>query len=651
MTVKRLPFFTDPYPDELLYSACARYCRAAGHRAPNEGVADLFGAPGGHAVLDFPQRLGHLVSALPPGHVHTVNGLIDDHTMLPLHAPFLPPDRVKFVREAMAGKASLALYKRLTIGGVKVPTHLRFCPECITQDIKSFDEPYWHRAHQITGAKVCHRHAVFLEISHAEWRNRTHKQAFVTANDAVRGVKARRLNLREPTHKFLMRLAKDAAWLLNWRGPSPDPTTLRFRYHNLLLARGLAYYNGRIRCNELLRAVTNFYSPDFLKSIGMGLVVGEANWLLRLVRSRAMEFSQHPLGHLLLITFLGLTVEEVFTKFEEFTPFGAGPWPCLNPAADHYRQPVVSDHFIRERVKGRPGVRGVFKCACGFAYLRIGPDKSTEDRFRHDHVFVYGELWEKALENRLQDATTTVSGLAGDLGVLPDTAIRQALRLRLPLDRINERSRLEVESAAHRGRKPRETVAAAMPRRKADWLELRAKNPSADRGELIKLAPYAYHWLREHATEWFEENLPEARRVPPPLSDLNWDDEDKHFATAVIAAARKIKEQPGEPVRVTLSRIIREVGRRHWFESCLHKLPRTKAAVEKHVEFIVDFYVRKVRWAAVCFIEEGVRPTRLQLMKRAKLWKAKHRMDEAVQKAVDDALRLIKARAQKARSS
>ena len=61
-------FFPDPYPDELLYSACARYATITSYLNKQSVVSELFGKQGLSAIVDFPTRLEYFVSNLPYGH-------------------------------------------------------------------------------------------------------------------------------------------------------------------------------------------------------------------------------------------------------------------------------------------------------------------------------------------------------------------------------------------------------------------------------------------------------------------------------------------------------------------------------------------------------------------------------------------------------
>ena len=67
----------------------------------------------------------------------------------------------------------------------------------------------------------------------------------------------------------------------------------------------------------------------------------ESNWLLANVRKHRKSF--HPIRHLLFIRFLTDAIPEFFATDYEYKPFGNAPWLCLNAAADHYLQPVITN--------------------------------------------------------------------------------------------------------------------------------------------------------------------------------------------------------------------------------------------------------------------------------------------------------------------
>jgi hypothetical protein len=224
-------FFPDPYPDELLYSACARFADRCNYHNVATAARELFGSANGIVVVSFPSRLGHFVSVLPPGHKYTVDQLIDDHTPLPFYSPFTEPGRVRIIRGEMRGRQDNRICSRLGInaGRLASPDALSFCPECVKADRDQYGETYWHRVHQLSGVYVCPDHSVFLVPSLAGCRERESSSAFISAERIVDDMTPRPIDPRNREHNILLKIAKDAKWLLNWRGTPPTNAERRLR--------------------------------------------------------------------------------------------------------------------------------------------------------------------------------------------------------------------------------------------------------------------------------------------------------------------------------------------------------------------------------------------------------------------------------------
>lgn len=96
-------YFPEPYPDELFYSLCARFGDRMQYPSQFAVVRTLFSTTTViTTVVDLPQYLARFVDALPPGHpCKSTDRIIDDHTLLPFYAPFLPAERLKRIRDSM----------------------------------------------------------------------------------------------------------------------------------------------------------------------------------------------------------------------------------------------------------------------------------------------------------------------------------------------------------------------------------------------------------------------------------------------------------------------------------------------------------------------------------------------------------------------
>lgn len=106
-----LEHFSDPYPDEILYSVWSRFSNYVCYSGKNDVMRELFGNSNAVPIVDLPCFLGHFVNNLPLGHSYTLDYLINHHTLFPFYAPFLPRDRLCRLREQMVSSRASAINK------------------------------------------------------------------------------------------------------------------------------------------------------------------------------------------------------------------------------------------------------------------------------------------------------------------------------------------------------------------------------------------------------------------------------------------------------------------------------------------------------------------------------------------------------------
>jgi hypothetical protein len=614
---------------------------------PNSTTAtrDFFGSGTISAVVDLPNKIEYLVSELPPGHLYTVDYFIDNHTMFPFYAPFLPRERARLVRDGMrrVGENQVSEQIGLTASGVPQQLWLRFCPKCVEIDRSHFGETYWHRVHQIPSVEVCPHHAVFLESSDAPFHNAQNPSETTSAESILHNPPIRPLSSSDHYHTLLLDIARNAAWLLEWGEEKRGSDNLRESYYNRLLKRGLAYYNGNIRASELANEFSERYPTQLLESLNCEIKNHYRNWLLRLLHSGLVGVSQHPIRHILLLLFLGCTTEEFFTSPEKFKPFGDGPWPCLNHTADHFRQSVITECRITDnlvkRKTGRP--LGTFNCECGFVYNRVGPDTSEEDRYRIDSVESYGPVWEQVLREAWLNNALSIVRAARRLGVSDLTVVRYAIRLELPMNVPNARQ-VSLKTI-ERHKNFRRSKKEALEYYRKEWLSVLEANPDASRRQLMTIASFLYLWLRKNDSEWLEAHLPPVRKGSRKAELKDWESIDIELAAAIEATAKRIREMPGRPARISLTAIAREVGHKPWLEHRLDKLPLTSKAIEDCLESVEDFLIRRVIWAEEYYSQEGICPARSYFLILSGT-KNKAGTNQRVQSAIDAAMERLNAR-------
>lgn len=598
-------FFPDPLPDELLYSACARYHARVGYRSKESTGYDLFGEPRAKVATDLPCNLDTLVATFPPGHCHTADNFIDRNTLLPLYAPFVPPERVSLLREDMRGDRGGSVHGRLGVLTSNIEVEfLRYCPACVEADRERFPETYWHRLHQAPGVEVCRVHKVFLEDSRLHTRNRDNGEAFVTAESIVEALPPRRIDENDRKHRALLRIAEDVDWLLRRPDLSGGQHTYRDRYVGLLTDAGFSTPSESVKTGDLVRAVSDHYSPEFLESLGCGLGGKKYRWIHRLVHNHGR--AQHPLQHILLMQFLDCSVADFFRlppKPPKTHPFGEGPWPCLNRAADHYGQQVITECKI-SRSYHLKSTRGTFRCGCGFVYTRF--DQPGDSRDVMGRCVAYGKVWEDKFKDMFKEGRP-LKEIGARLGVSADIARSQAARLGLRPSSTNSDVMAGVEAVKTDLRE----------KHRRAWLEAREAYPEAGRAALSVKVPATHGWLRVNDREWLEQNSPARQTHKGPPGHVDWQKRDVEFSEAAIKEAEGLKNEPGRPVRVTATGIAKAIGCLAMTSKRGDLLPLTVKTLAEVSESVEEVAIRRVNWAAKCYRDEGIRPKVWKLWVRA----------------------------------
>jgi len=633
--------FPSPHPDESLYSLCARFSERVRYRDSKAILQELFGARSATAVFCLPNRLNYLAGALPAGTSLTVDRLIEQHTILPFFSAFFPPELVNNIRKDMESGNGAAAYMRCGIAAsrIKLPDSLRFCSACKRDDEAHFGETYWHRVHQLPGIETCVLHGSVLQSSNASIKLGRQHLLFVSASDATNSIRNEPAHLAGPDAGVRERLARDAAWLLDNPTFGTASNVLHNRYLHLLIKQDLATYTGSIHVTGLLDEFKRFYSQGLLSQLQCdfsGRDQLKTNWLLRLVRYP--KHSHHPLYHLLLIHFLGCTAQDFFQLRQQLQFFGNGPWPCLNQAAGHFRQPVIQRHILSKRSRNNRPI-GNFHCECGFAYARSGPDTSPDDRFRIGKMISFGPVWEAKLTEAWNDgANPNLSQIGRGLGVDPLTVRRHVHRLELPFPAAKEK---RTELGSHAKLKDRGSAEDERLKRnsfRSRWVKAINRRNWTTMSTMRKTLPRVYAWLVQNDRRWLKRNQPTPAKRQKKTLHVNWKTRDSGCCALVKQSADGIRNL-ARPVRITRTAIGRKLGLVSLFQKHLDKLPLTRQMLASVVEDSEQFSIRRIQWAAHCYLLEGLVPQPWQLILRANAYKS--RRTPGVENAIQSALNML----------
>ena len=534
-----LSYFPARYPDELLYSVLARHCRHVGSPGPKQALQTLFGSSTVIAAFDLPGNLDALAARIPPCDGLSVDRIIDQLTLYPYLTAFEPPTIQRQARCAMRSGAVEGLYLRLGLAAFRVGriATLRFCADCQAEMHERYSEAYWRRDHQLPSALVCPEHGCVLQESNVSFVQRS-RHDFIVADPETCPPHARPVApaMDGKVLSHLHRLAQLSAGMLHSPPASRTFDGWTRYYRSQLLEAGLVRSANHVDQRKL--------ETDFLRFYGRALellpgVMHEGKpaggWLATMARKHRK--ASHPIHHLLLQDFLAHMEKRQ-------SPFGTGPWACLNPLANHDSPLPVTEVKVH---RNRGNNVGVFACPCGYTYTRYF-DVSRQ-KFGPARFLRYGPMLEPELR-RLISGGFGLRATARILALDPKTVVYFAHQLGIPTP-------WTLRTSSHgRGR------------------AMETNQP--DNGPEVT-AP-----------------LPKAKTTRQSRRD--WPLIDRALALQVMALVKSVSAE-SPPVRITLAELERRIGNRGWLLKRRHRLPVTSQFLRCTLESLDQFQLRRVHWA------------------------------------------------------
>ncbi|CEG25315.1 TnsD family Tn7-like transposition protein [Bacillus sp. B-jedd] len=574
-----ISYFPDFYPDEILYSACARYIVHVNLKAQRASLEALFENRNKSAVVDLPSDISILVRQIP-NEFNNAKLIINNHTLLPFYKPFLPQARLNLVQELMMDnpdKKNIPGTLGLMSSGIPFPHRLRFCDECSEEDKKIFGEMYWHRMHQIPGVFFCEKHQKVLLETMINYTGRGRKHHFVP----LEKVKEDKMYFKpksfpEGCEKNLMEISKIACKFLNANIEPVGLMNIQESYKALLSEDGYITQNNNVRFRNLKNNFNSYFGQELL-SILTSIVQKETDtWLHKLLRKPRVTC--HPIRHILLILFLGADIDLFKNIYKKPSPFGEGPWYCLNQAANHFHQPTIKECRITYGSNSNIPI-GIFSCSCGFTYSRKGPDKNREDKFRKDRVHCFGEKWIEECQKVYKNPELSLRAKAKRLGVDPKTMIKYS-------------SYENIDSSADEIT----VTAIELDKRKNSILQSIKNHESPSRSVIRRDNPRDYIWHYRNNREWLYSILPNNSNISRKYNKVDWLKVDREILESVRNAINEIFKYTGKPIRVTRSEISRRIEHPNLLEYSLKKLPRTREVISRFIESTEGFQIRRINW-------------------------------------------------------
>ena len=547
--MERLHFFPAPYPDECFYSIFARYYVRSGISSSKEACIKFFGCDRSllASTVLLPRRMERMDYWIDPACGLTSKELICRHTSYPYQSVAYTDDLYREMEKIIQeGAPASGMYpqERRMISKSIIPgsgQYLRYCPECVTDDIRRHGEAYWHRLPQLPGVQYCPRHGCRIRDSAApmeELRVRVYPASYVLRN------KGEPSEDEDPKLKFrdrYLRIAKDSQWLLeHGRELGGHPKVSR-KYRLFLQQRGYANFYGICDRDAVRHDFREYFGDELLRDL-FYYAEDPLYWLRYLQES--IGFNLKPLHHVLLMEFFTGSAE-TFLKTEPKTeiPYGADRGPCINRLCGQYLQNTAKR--VQLRTMGDE-IWAWFECPdCGMRYRRSNPSQSFDEYLMHPCITDRGFLYREKLHQYLEETELSRRAIAYKLGVSEGSVAKYVKDHEIDMSNRYKASYYFRESG-------REEDKDTYYRRRV--LEELEKTPILSCKDLQKRVPGAYRWLIRKDPEWIHARLIHELEKP------RWNEWGEAALVELKAAYQDIRARGDPRKRINISWLARVAG-------------------------------------------------------------------------------------------
>ncbi|WNF23161.1 TnsD family transposase [Mesobacillus jeotgali] len=573
-----LRWFPRIHEDESLYSIFARYFIQSPHLSIREALHELFNDSRAVLTPDFPSNLGVLFNQFSLFSNINLDEFICKHTPLNYFTTFIGEEQFEKVFNEIRNpkRKNVQMLTGLVASTVKETRFFKYCPLCFEHDQKTYGESFWRVSHQLPGVLICQMHHSVLHYSSVKYRYRNAELHTPNVHNCKPSEKSMCIMNEDFTKDELTLLIKVAIYskqlLLNRE--KYNDSQLTKKYKEFLREKGYLTSGGNVKQSHLYSAFVSFYGLKILSAL-QSIPTSEENtcWLKSIARKHKKSF--HPLRHILFLMFLGKTVTDLSTP-DDNSPFGNGPYPCLNPAAVHHKELVVSQLSIKRCTDtGYP--IGTFTCKCGFQYTRLGPDKKAEDKYNYRYVRCYGEVWQDKLIDYVDNKKYSFRKIAKILEVDVGTVIKY---YKTPKKQSSEQGVNEISKELYR----------------SVWIKTMGENPTWTKTQIRKSNPKEYAWLYRNDKEWLNCNSPKKFiNQSPKNARVDWGSRDLDTLLLLKKFLLTINHK-SRPKRITKRYLALAIDKLSLIEKHLIKLPLSKLFIESLVESPIEYRERLEAW-------------------------------------------------------
>jgi hypothetical protein len=275
-------FFPKIYKNELLYSVIARYHENSGNISYIHTIEDVFGDRNGIATVALPSRIKNLVENLMDYQEDFAMEIINKNTLLNFYAAFKSEEIYTEVMQDMIERRGIGNHMKLGLvsSSTRLDRYLKFCPVCVREDLAIHGEAFWHREHQVFGAKVCHLHREILHSSKFPVFGRNRQIYYCITPEVCESIRENLYDSSELNIDLLQKIAIEINELCNYKVTLALPD-FKNRVRALLYDKGYVKPNNYTNLKGLIDDIRKYYTDELLDFVGCSIV--KKNWVAQIL--------------------------------------------------------------------------------------------------------------------------------------------------------------------------------------------------------------------------------------------------------------------------------------------------------------------------------------------------------------------------------
>lgn len=300
------------FDDESVYSWCARFHRLNGCYESRSTSRILFGHPKAGLRHDIPGHMGAF-------QLRTQNALGDSRellrkrTLFCFYFPFLSVDVEDELLNRLISGDNTVVRKQLGLErtGLAQVAPLKYCPECVAQQVRMHGVAWWKTSQQLPTVFLCQTHGEWLGESVANQYRGVFLE-FQTPLACLQREAPERHDLSPSDRAQLVSLANWGDHLQKSACPRFSEASLRHCYLLMAKLRGWLSFDGSVRMQRVrdefvgqYGGILHLFGSDFFGDLN-GVNAGFLAYMFRQLPSR-----RYPLKHVLLMNLM-------FGTFDEF---------------------------------------------------------------------------------------------------------------------------------------------------------------------------------------------------------------------------------------------------------------------------------------------------------------------------------------------